>query len=210
MVRNLLVIGSNPISPAILKPQSDWGLFYLNMSNKSEAVKRWRIASKKRIIESMGGGCQICGYNKCPSALALHHLDPSQKEISLGSLRANPKNWDTVVRELRKCILLCHNCHSEVHAQVTQIPDVFISYNEEFTKYREINKLNDCPMCGIKKPIVNKYCSLNCAGKSSRRVDWDSVDLPSLLKNSSIVAIADGLGVSDAAVRKRMKKIGLK
>jgi len=32
------------------------------MSNKSEYVKRWRKNTKKRIIESMGGECQICGY----------------------------------------------------------------------------------------------------------------------------------------------------
>lgn len=49
------------------------------MSIKSEYVKKWRKTAKLRIIEAMGGECCICGYKKCPEALALHHLDPSKK-----------------------------------------------------------------------------------------------------------------------------------
>ena len=38
-----------------------------------------------------------------------------QKDFSLSSTRANPKNWDSIVKELKKCILLCSNCHKEHH-----------------------------------------------------------------------------------------------
>ena len=81
----------------------------------SEKVKKWRHETKKRIIESMGGKCQICGYNKCDSALDLHHINPEEKEISLASIRANPKSWSLIVAELRKCVLICANCHREEH-----------------------------------------------------------------------------------------------
>ncbi len=59
------------------------------MSKSSEKVKRWRKATKQRIIDSFGGKCGICGYEKCPDALALHHLNPLEKEFGLGGVRAN-------------------------------------------------------------------------------------------------------------------------
>jgi hypothetical protein len=89
------------------------------MSKNSEAVKKWRHKCKLRIVESMGGKCQCCGYDKCTQALDLHHLDPTEKEMGLGGIRANPKSWESIVQELRKCVLLCNRCHQEVHAGVT-------------------------------------------------------------------------------------------
>ena len=50
----------------------------------------------------MGGSCVCCGYKKCDAALALHHLDPNEKDFSLGSIRANCKSWAEIVEELRK------------------------------------------------------------------------------------------------------------
>ena len=107
------------------------------MSKNSDAVKRWRKNTKRRIIESMGGKCQICGYDNCDSALALHHIDPNEKEISFGAIRANPKNWLSIVEELRKCILLCHNCHSEIHANVTKLPEQYTIFDENYIEYKQ-------------------------------------------------------------------------
>lgn len=105
------------------------------MSKQSEKVKRWRKRCKERIIEAMGGSCCCCGYNKCMWALALHHLNPDEKEMTLSSIRANPKNWNIIVKELRKCILVCHNCHSEIHAGERLIPDNVYKFNESFIEY---------------------------------------------------------------------------
>jgi hypothetical protein len=187
------------------------------MSLKSERVKRWRKATKRRIIKSMGGKCQICSYDKCDSALALHHLDPSQKDLAFGAIRANPKNWLLIVEELRKCILVCHNCHSEIHAGMTQIPEKYSKFDESFVDYKpkkikpkKIGEFNNCSVCGVEKPVHNKYCSLKCAGKSSRKVDWDSINLEDLYKYKSVVQIAEDLGISDSAVHKRLRILGLK
>lgn len=106
------------------------------MSKQSEKVKLWRQRSKERIVAAMGGKCSLCGYCKCLSALALHHLDPSQKEISFGKIRANPRNWEKVVQELRKCVLLCHNCHSEVHANIIIVPSTCPKFDESFLDYK--------------------------------------------------------------------------
>lgn len=69
------------------------------MSHSSEAVKRWRKNTKIKMVESMGGSCQCCGYNSCNDALAFHHIDPSKKDISFSQIRANPTNWKNIVEE---------------------------------------------------------------------------------------------------------------
>jgi len=119
----------------------------------SQYVKDWRKKTKLRIIKAMGGKCQICGYDKCPEAFDLHHLDPNEKEISLSSIRANPKAWATIVKELRKCVLLCANCHREVEAGYSVI-EVKQYFNESYANAdffeRELRKYvpKICETCG--------------------------------------------------------------
>ena len=67
-----------------------------------------------RAIEYGGGKCQKCGYNKCVAALEFHHVDPSQKDIEVS--RIYKRSWEALKVELGKCILVCANCHREIHA----------------------------------------------------------------------------------------------
>jgi hypothetical protein len=46
-------------------------------TSKKEIKKSYYRKTKEKLIEYKGGKCQICGYNKCTSALEFHHLDPS-------------------------------------------------------------------------------------------------------------------------------------
>jgi len=184
-----------------------------NKPNKSDAVKRWRKNTKRRMIESMGGECCICGYSKCDSALAFHHLDPNGKDFSFGAVRASPKNWKTITDELRKCILVCHNCHSEIHEGVTEIPKSPPKFDERFVDYKKAlreSEMVECPVCGKLMAPHQKSCSYVCSAKRKFRIDWDSINLETELKTKSYVQIAGELGVSDAAVHKRVKKLGLK
>jgi hypothetical protein len=107
------------------------------MSVGSDRVKKWRRQSKERVVAAMGGKCIICGYNRCNDALALHHVNPGDKEFSFNSIRANPKSWETIVGELKKCVLVCHNCHQEIHAGLVTIPKDAPTFNEEYTNYKE-------------------------------------------------------------------------
>jgi len=65
------------------------------------------------MIEYKGGKCEHCGYDKCPAAFDFHHLDPSKKDFNLSTLR-NYK-LENIKSELDKCLLLCSNCHRELH-----------------------------------------------------------------------------------------------
>lgn len=68
---------------------------------------------KIQAINYKGGKCVKCGYNKYAGALDFHHLDPSKKDFTI----AKRKNCslETIKPELDKCILLCRNCHAELH-----------------------------------------------------------------------------------------------
>ena len=182
------------------------------MSKTSEAVKRWRSNTKERIVNSLGGKCCICGYNKCFASLAPHHLDPTIKEFSFGAIRGNPTSWNRIVKELRKCVLVCSNCHGEIHAGVTSIPVSAPKFDELYVTYKPIANLMDkCPVCNGPKPIINTSCSYSCSGKLHRRVEWDKIDLAAFYaQGMSQIAIGELLGVSDAAVFKRARKLGLK
>lgn len=133
--------------------------------SSAERVKSWRKRSKERVVKAMGGSCVCCGYNKCTASLALHHLDPSKKDIGLGAIRANPKSWLKIVEELRKCVLVCHNCHSEIHAGISEVPINAKRFDETYLEYKEVEDLEPCPVCGSSKPKRNKTCSKTCARK---------------------------------------------
>lgn len=182
------------------------------MSKQSDKVKKWRKTCKERIVVAMGGKCCICGYNKCHAALALHHLDPSRKDFSFKSVRANPKKWDSIVQELRKCVLLCHNCHSETHAGVAVVPITASRFDESFVTYDRFISEPDtpCALCQKLKSAHLKHCSTLCARRAKRKVRWDTIDLATELKTKSIVALADELGCSDSAIHKRLRLLGLK
>ena len=87
---------------------------------KSEVVIRWRNRVKTTLVEYKGGKCQCCGYNRCIRALEFHHLDPSQKDFTISG---KSKSFETLKKEADKCILVCSNCHKEIHAGIRKIED---------------------------------------------------------------------------------------
>ncbi len=84
------------------------------------AVSKRRKEIRKRLIEYKGGQCSICAYNKCQDSLDFHHLDPTKKDfgISSGGLT---RSWEKVKRETDKCILVCANCHRELHSNIDKV-----------------------------------------------------------------------------------------
>jgi len=183
------------------------------MSKGSEAVKKWRQNTKIRMVEAMGGKCQICGYDKCYEAMEFHHFDPKEKEFNVGRIRANPISWIKITEELKKCILICNRCHSEVHYNKAVLPETYETFNEEYENYLEKQRegnIDNCPVCGNKKSVNQKTCSSKCAGSLSWRVDWTQVNLEEeLKKGKSYTKIADELNISNASVKKRCEKLGL-
>jgi hypothetical protein len=121
------------------------------MSYNSELVKNWRKRTKHRLVESLGGKCCCCGYNKCDEALEFHHRDPKEKDIGIGAIRASNISWKRIVEEIRKCTLVCSNCHKEIHRGITTIPCTAPVFDERYANYKDLEiqeKRNPCPVCG--------------------------------------------------------------
>jgi len=74
---------------------------------------------KQEAVKRFGGKCSICGYNKSIWALQFHHNDPSEKEFSLSS-EGGSCSWESFWEEAQKCILVCSNCHAELHEQLNK------------------------------------------------------------------------------------------
>lgn len=78
--------------------------------NKKSITRR--RSHKSRAVELLGGKCSICSYNKYIGALEFHHTDPTQKDMTVAG---SGKKWETIKKEVEKCILVCANCHRELH-----------------------------------------------------------------------------------------------
>ena len=77
--------------------------------------REYRRKAKREAVEYLGGECKLCGYRKNIKALEFHHLDPNLKEFSISKAGSGHWNFDRIKKELDLCILLCANCHREVH-----------------------------------------------------------------------------------------------
>lgn len=99
----------------------DWDEDYKEIFRQKAYRKRYE--KKKKLLEMSGNKCSVCGYDKCPDALSFHHLDKSTKTFGLSSDIINSKSWDTILEEWKKCILVCMNCHAEIHYNERKIGD---------------------------------------------------------------------------------------
>lgn len=77
----------------------------------SQLVQRRRQARVHQLKEMAGGKCVLCGYVRCYRALEFHHVNPETKSFEIADYS---RSFDLQVAEIKKCILLCANCHREV------------------------------------------------------------------------------------------------
>jgi len=89
------------------------------------------ISLKQHLVNTFGGRCQLCGYKSCLGALSFHHRDPSKKDFNISRYRRKDIENYIFLRELEKCIMVCANCHAEIHSgmhdkTLEQIPEISI------------------------------------------------------------------------------------
>lgn len=87
-----------------------------------KAVAKRRRKMKAMVVEYKGGRCILCDYDKYVGAFDLHHIDGSNKEFGL-SMRGLTRSWERTKAEADKCVLVCANCHREIHAGIVQLPE---------------------------------------------------------------------------------------
>jgi transposase-like protein len=87
---------------------------------RSDAVAARRRQVKRILVAEAGGCCRRCGFAEHPAALQFHHVDPTTKAFNL-SAQGVTRSIAKARAEMRKCVLLCANCHALVEAGVTRV-----------------------------------------------------------------------------------------
>ena len=89
------------------------------LKEKSKKFVTWyRKRLKKKAVDYKGGCCERCGYNKSISALEFHHKNPQEKDFSPSGKSIS---WERMKKEIDKCILVCANCHREIHDEINGV-----------------------------------------------------------------------------------------
>ncbi len=96
---------------------------YCDKCNTMKSRKAGYDSSIKRMIRNrefirnykQGKECEICGYNRYPQLLDFHHKDRKLKSVGVNILMKTLKNLDIIQNEIEKCMLVCPNCHRELH-----------------------------------------------------------------------------------------------
>ncbi len=180
------------------------------MKDHYKNTQRWRYKIRQWLNEMMGGSCQGCGYDKYFGNLAFHHL--YGKDESVSKMINRCASTASLIQETDKCVLVCHNCHGEIHAGIRPCPVIDIVVRRKRMEAilgrlpkPKTEKTKPCDECGKDVPATRKYCNQECSHKAQEKVDWPD-NLRALVDESSVLAVARRLGVSDKAVKKRLDR----
>lgn len=172
---------------------------------------------KKKCLEYLGDKCERCGYDKCPSALHFHHKNPEEKDFELSHVTCSAFN-DKIKQELDKCIVLCSNCHAEVHWE--ESTEKLNSRIEKWYSDPSVRKNNPsiiikCSFCSkdFKKSATrikeNNFCSVKCKTDFANK-DWpDNETFIELAKKHSLKELEKMLGKTYDSIRAKKKRLGI-
>lgn len=131
--------------------------YHKNYYNKYHLLKK-RRDRKLYLLNRLGGACQICGYNKSPSALHFHHKDPNIKKFNLCTSNLCNHSWQRCLDESEKCDILCSNCHFEIHHPHLDV-DLLCNNKGVLRKIELINLVSNgsCESCGYNKNLASLH-----------------------------------------------------
>ncbi len=85
-----------------------------------KAVTERRRKLKKMLIDYKGGKCQLCGFVGYEGVFDFHHKGDSPKSFGIAA-GGFSRSLESLMKEADKCVLICANCHREVHGGVRSI-----------------------------------------------------------------------------------------
>lgn len=184
------------------------------MSTTKDVLKS-DLKKKQKFIRILGGKCCNCGYDKCESALEFHHLIPEEKEFTIST--QPHMAFEKVALEIKKCILLCANCHRELHSGYLNIDSINYKLFDEKIYEEELKELNNfkqktvnyCIDCGKEIYLYSKRC-VECNTKNSQIHERPSRnELKNKIRILPFTKIGKEYNITDNAVRKWCKTMNL-
>lgn len=135
--------------------------------NDYERQKERASVRKSELVKLLGGKCSICGYNKNYAALEFHHVNPGDKNFQLDSRHLSNTSKELLLEEVKKCILVCSNCHKEVHhpdLEKQVVDEKLEMLDHGIRSVYKKKKMSKCPVCGneFEQSKGKIYCSNEC------------------------------------------------
>lgn len=177
----------------------------------SKATTEFRKRRKSNLIKVSGNKCCLCGYDKIAGSLEFHHLDPSKKSYGIASC-GTCHDLETDLQEIQKCILVCANCHREIHSglypiEVLEEKRIF-DENVASQLREEKRKLSEktyyyCKNCGkqLYEKTLSGFCR-DCYIQSHREGRPNREELKQLIRTLPFTKIGEKYGISDNGIRK--------
>lgn len=187
--------------------------FFVNGENRTgeQTIKRLISNNLKEYK------CEICGINEWkgkPLRLQVHHINGKHNDNRLDNLQ-----------------LLCPNCHSQTDTYAkknlstnenkftlsNRINEIVNNETPKFKKpiisnvYKKSDFIKYCEFCGKEiKSTGTKFCSEECSRKASIKFNFTKDEIIEVFKElKTYTSVGKKYGVSDNAIRKRLKKMGI-
>lgn len=197
-----------------------------NKDNFSESPKN-KQAWKAKLIFERGHQCENCKrthwVSGTPIPLELEHVDgnnknnvPENLKLLCCNCHSQTKTWKRKKSSFYKSNPTCIDCKKEISNKAKRCLECLDKYYKanpqpsgKKSNAKSYYPKYDLCACGQQKLTKSTRCVV-CAKKSTERIEWPPVEeLVRLVNESSYVSVAKMLGVSDVAIRKRIRREGL-
>lgn len=89
----------------------------METTNRNRYRRQLRKEKWNRIFDYFGGRkCSHCGIESKYPIYDLHHIDPTEKDFKIS--KGIYLKWESILEEIKKCELLCSNCHRIEHYRI--------------------------------------------------------------------------------------------
>lgn len=89
--------------------------YIINRSNELQRSKRFKLKLYEWYYELKSECmCCLCGESD-PICLDFHHINPKTKIATISSMIKSRTPRLKILEEIKKCIVLCANCHRKTH-----------------------------------------------------------------------------------------------
>jgi len=97
----------------------------LHRLNPELLRERDRLRKQKvmEFVNSFKKECVLCGFGD-KRALDFHHKDPKEREFKISDRAKAGARLSVLEKEIKKCVVLCANCHRILHAPVAEGKDL--------------------------------------------------------------------------------------
>ena len=175
----------------------------------SEHVKNYRKRLKSAGVYAFDSKCSICLNTYPICVFDFHHLDKTDKSFGL-SVGGNTMSKEKYLIELKKCTMLCANCHRIIEHENPNIKYDKIELNE-IKYWNKVNELNNKSFNLEKRNKLKEEKEIKLIIKESSYLknNISRDELKKEIRINSFLSIGKKYNVSDNGIRKLCKVYGL-